>query len=97
MEQHRKVKTIPAALNCFPSAPITEQKKRKAAGCAGVATEHDEQLTSQEAQTGCCARFIASRDGWEFVQASVDECVLIRSISTNDVRSCQDHELLLCL
>ena len=73
MEQHRKVKTIPATLTRFTSAPITEQKKRRVAGYARVSTDHDEQFTSYEAQIDYYTRFIQAREDWEFVQVYTDE------------------------
>ena len=72
MEQHRKVKTIPATLTRFTSAPITEQKKRRVAGYARVSTDHDEQFTSYEAQIDYYTRFIQAREDWEFVQVYTD-------------------------
>ena len=73
MEQRRKVKTIPATLTRFTSAPITEQKKRRVAGYARVSTDHDEQFTSYEAQIDYYTRFIQAREDWEFVQVYTDE------------------------
>ena len=68
MEQRRKVKTIPATLTRFTSAPITERKKRRVAGYARVSTDHDEQFTSYEAQIDYYTQFIQAREDWEFVQ-----------------------------
>ena len=73
MAQHRKVKTIPATLTRFTSAPITEQKKRRVAGYARVSTDHDDQFTSYEAQIDYYTKYIKSRDDWEFVQVYTDE------------------------
>ena len=73
MAQHRKVKTIPATLTRFTSAPITEQKKRRVAGYARVSTDHDDQFTSYEAQIDYYTKYIKSRNDWEFVQVYTDE------------------------
>ena len=73
MAQQRKVKTIPATLTRFTSAPITEQKKRRVAGYARVSTDHDDQFTSYEAQIDYYTKYIKSRDDWKFVQVYTDE------------------------
>lgn len=73
MEQQRKVKTIPATLTRFTSAPITEQKKRRVAGYARVSTDHDDQFSSYEAQIDYYTKYIKGRDDWEFVEVYTDE------------------------
>lgn len=73
MEQQRKVKTIPATLKQFTSAPIGETKKRRVAAYARVSTDHDEQFTSYEAQIDYYTKYIKGRDDWEFVKVYTDE------------------------
>lgn len=48
----KKVMKIPATVSQFTASPIDSRKKRKVAGYARVSTDHDEQLTSYEAQHG---------------------------------------------
>ena len=43
------------------------------AGYARVSTDHDEQLTSYEAQVDYYTRYIQSRNDWEFVGMYTDE------------------------
>ena len=73
MAQHRKVKTIPATLTRFTSAPIAELKKRRVAGYARVSTDHDDQFSSYEAQIDYYTKYIKSREDWEFVRVYTDE------------------------
>lgn len=84
MEQQRKVKTIPATLTRFTSAPITEQKKRRVAGYARVSTDHDDQFTSYEAQIDYYTKYIKSRDDWEFVQVYTDEGITGTSVKKRE-------------
>ena len=69
----RKVTTIPASINIMTrNAPILE-KKRRVAGYARVSTDHDEQLSSYEAQVDYYTNYIKSRPEWEFVGIYTDE------------------------
>lgn len=68
-----KVKTIPATLTRFTGIPITEQKKRRTAAYARVSTDHEEQLSSYEAQVDYYTTYIKGRDDWEFVCVYTDE------------------------
>ncbi len=49
----RSITKIPATVNIFTADPITDRKKRRVAGYARVSTDHEEQLTSYEAQMPC--------------------------------------------
>lgn len=69
----RKVTAIPATINRFTSAPISEKKKRRVAAYARVSTDNEEQLTSYEAQVDYYTNYIKSRDDWEFVSVYTDE------------------------
>ena len=46
----RKVTTIPATINRFTAMPLNGIKKRRVAGYARVSTDHEDQLSSYEAQ-----------------------------------------------
>lgn len=68
-----KVTKIPATVSRFTAAPIDSCAKRKVAGYARVSTDHEEQLTSYEAQLDYYTRLIQSHDDWEFVDMYSDE------------------------
>lgn len=67
------VTTIPATLSRFTAAPINSKKKRRVAAYARVSTDHEEQLTSYEAQVDYYTNYIKGRDDWEFVGVYTDE------------------------
>lgn len=69
----KTVRAIPATINRFTAAPINSQKKRKVAGYARVSTDHDDQVTSYEAQVDYYTNYIKGRDDWEFVGMYTDE------------------------
>ena len=63
--EKRKVTTIPATLNRFTAVPVNSKKKRRVAGYARVSTDHEEQLTSYEAQVDYYTNYIKSRPDWD--------------------------------
>ena len=67
------VTTIPATLSRFTAASINSKKKRRVAAYARVSTDHEEQLTSYEAQVDYYTNYIKGRDDWEFVGVYTDE------------------------
>ena len=71
----RKVITIPASINTITSAPLGMTVKRKVAAYARVSTDHEEQLTSYEAQVDYYTKYIKQRNDWEFVKVYTDEGV----------------------
>ena len=71
--EKRKVTTIPATLNRFTAIPVNSKKKRRVAGYARVSTDHEEQLTSYEAQVDYYTNYIKSRLDWEFAGIYTDE------------------------
>lgn len=73
MEQQRKVTTIPASISRYTETPIDEQHKRKVAAYARVSTDHEDQVTSYEAQIDFYSNYIKSRNDWEFVDVYTDE------------------------
>ena len=62
----KNVMKIPARVNPQTAVPIDAQVKRKVAGYARVSTDHDEQLTSYEAQLDYYTTLIKGHDDWEF-------------------------------
>ncbi len=71
----KNVKTIPATLNRFTSVPKTAVTKRKVCAYARVSTNHEEQLTSYDAQVSYYTEYIKNHSEWEFVKVYSDEGV----------------------
>ena len=69
----KQVTKIPASISRYTAAPINSQKKRKVAGYARVSTDHEEQLTSYEAQLDYYTNYIKGHDDWEFAGMYSDE------------------------
>lgn len=69
----RRVTTIPATINNLTALPITNPRKRRVAGYARVSTDHEDQMTSYEAQVDYYTNYIKSRADWEFVNIYTDE------------------------
>ena len=69
----RKVTTIPATISRYTAVPINSTKKRRVAGYARVSTDHEDQVTSYEAQVDYYTNYIKGRDDWEFVAIYTDE------------------------
>lgn len=68
----RKVTTIPATISRYTAVPINSTKKRRVAGYARVSTDHEDQVTSYEAQVDYYTNYIKGRDDWEFVAIYTD-------------------------
>lgn len=68
-----KVTTIPATISKFTAVPINSTQKQKVAGYARVSTDHEEQLTSYEAQVDYYTNYIRSRSDWDFAGLYSDE------------------------
>lgn len=69
----RKVTAIPATIRKYTAAPINSTKKRRVAGYARVSTDHEDQVTSYEAQVDYYTNYIKGREDWEFVAIYTDE------------------------
>lgn len=69
----KTVRAIPATISRFTAAPINSKKKRRVAGYARVSTDHDDQVSSYEAQVDYYTNYIRGRDEWEFVGIYTDE------------------------
>ena len=61
-----KVTKIPATLARYTAVPISAPRKRRVAAYARVSTDHEEQLTSYEAQVDYYTNFIKGHADWEF-------------------------------
>ena len=69
----RKVTAIPATITKYTAVPIGSKRKRRVAGYARVSTDHEDQVTSYEAQVDYYTNYIKGRDDWEFVSVYTDE------------------------
>lgn len=69
----KNVTTIPATISRFTDAPLVSTAKRKVAAYARVSTDHEEQLTSYEAQVDYYTNYIKNNPDWEFVSVYADE------------------------
>lgn len=69
----KTVRAIPATISRYTAAPINSRKKRRVAGYARVSTDHDDQISSYEAQVDYYTNYIRERDDWEFVGIYTDE------------------------
>ena len=67
------VTKIPASISRYTSAPINALVKRRVAAYARVSTDHEEQLTSYEAQVSYYTDYIKEHADWEFVKVYADE------------------------
>lgn len=69
----KTVRAIPATISRYTAAPINSRKNRRVAGYARVSTDHDDQISSYEAQVDYYTNYIRERDDWEFVGIYTDE------------------------
>ena len=67
----RKVTAIPATIKKYTAVPIGSKRKRRVAGYARVSTDHEDQVTSYEAQVDYYTNYIKGRDDWEFVSIHI--------------------------
>lgn len=67
------ITVIPATKKVHSKLPFNSHSKRRVAGYARVSTDHEEQLTSYDAQVKYYTRFIQSNPEWEFVGVYTDE------------------------
>ena len=80
----KQVTKIPATVSQFTAAPINSRVKRKVAGYARVSTDHDEQLTSYEAQLDYYTTLIQGHDDWEFAGMYSDEGITGTSVKKRE-------------
>ena len=80
----RKVTAIPATINRYTSLPINSMKKRRVAGYARVSTDHEDQVSSYEAQVEYYTNYIKNRNDWEFVKVYTDEGITATNTKKRD-------------
>ena len=78
----RRVTAIPATISRYTAMPINSTKKRRVAGYARVSTDHEDQVSSYEAQVDYYTNYIKGRDDWEFVKVYTDEGITDENIYT---------------
>lgn len=76
-----KIRTIPATKPLHARPSYDQSQTRKVAAYARVSTDHEEQLTSYQAQIDYYTSYIQGRSDWEFVKVYTDEG--ISGTSTN--------------
>lgn len=69
----RTVRVIPATVQDLADSNFSGRRKRRVAGYARVSTDHDDQITSYEAQVDYYTSYIKGRDDWDFVGIYTDE------------------------
>lgn len=75
----KKVTAIPATISRFTASPINSVEKRKVAGYARVSTDHEDQISSYEAQVDYYTNYIKDRADWEFAGIYTDEGITATS------------------
>ncbi|MEW6903277.1 recombinase family protein [Trueperella pyogenes] len=69
----RTVTTIPATRRLHTGTPLSQTSTKKAAGYARVSTDHDDQVSSYQAQVDYYTRYITDHSGWELAGIYTDE------------------------
>ena len=69
----KNVITIPATISKMTAVPLGETRKRRVAAYARVSTDHEDQISSYEAQVDYYTKYIKSRSDWEFAGLFADE------------------------
>lgn len=69
----KKVTTIPATIKKFSQTSINQVNKIKVAAYARVSTDHEDQVSSYEAQIDYYENYIKGRSDWEFAGMYSDE------------------------
>ncbi|WP_406710449.1 recombinase family protein [Trueperella pyogenes] len=69
----RTITAIPATRQLHTGTPLGQTTVRKVAGYARVSTDHEDQVTSYEAQVDYYTRYITDHAGWQLVKVYTDE------------------------
>ncbi|MBP3818511.1 MAG: recombinase family protein, partial [Butyrivibrio sp.] len=75
---------IPATRREVRKTNSVQAIRRKVVGYARVSTDHDEQLTSYEAQMEYYTRYIKEHDGWEYAGMYSDEGITATNTKNRD-------------
>lgn len=68
-----KITTIPATRKLYTGASLNAPAIKRVAGYARVSTDHDDQVTSYEAQVDYYTRYITDHAGWQLAGIYTDE------------------------
>lgn len=69
----RTITTIPATRRLHTGVPLSQTRVKNVAGYARVSTDHDDQVTSYQAQVDYYTRYITEHSGWELAGIYTDE------------------------
>ncbi|MHD0575535.1 recombinase family protein [Corynebacterium diphtheriae] len=69
----RTITAIPATRRLHTGTPLGQTTIRKVAGYARVSTDHDDQVTSYQAQVDYYTRYITDHAGWQLAGIYTDE------------------------
>ncbi|MDK8345226.1 recombinase family protein [Brevibacterium sp. UMB1308A] len=69
----RTVTAIPATRRLHTGTPLGQTTVRKVAGYARVSTDHEDPVTSYEAQVDYYTRYVSSHAGWKLAGIYTDE------------------------
>ncbi len=69
----RRVTAIPASKSLHTGAPLSQTRARRVSGYVRVSTDHEDQVTSYEAQVDYYTRYIQNHAGWELAGIYTDE------------------------
>lgn len=80
----RKVTAIPATITQYTAVPIGSRQKRRVAGYARVSTDHEDQVTSYEAQVDYYTTHIQGNPEWIFAGVYSDAGITGTSMKKRD-------------
>jgi len=80
----RTIVTLPTRRERFNTPVTPERKKLRVAAYARVSTDHEEQLTSYEAQVDYYTKYIKAREEWEFAGMYADEGISATSTAKRE-------------
>ena len=69
----RTVTTIPATRRLHTGTPLSQTRAKNVAGYARVSTDHDDQVSSYQAQVDYYTRYITDHSGWKLAGIYTDE------------------------
>lgn len=69
----RTVTTIPATRRLHTGTPLSQTRAKNVAGYARVSTDHDDQVSSYQAQVDYYTRYIREHAGWKLAGIYTDE------------------------
>ena len=80
----KKITNMPATRAMYAPSSVQATRKLRVAAYARVSTDHEEQLTSYEAQVDYYTRYITSNPDWEFAGMYADEGISATSTAKRD-------------